>query len=56
MIYFAGFEPFAIRDHNRELLNEVSKLRLENRLRDSRQPRSGRLFALSFRRLLALPR
>jgi hypothetical protein len=29
MTYYAGFGPFAIRDHNEEMLREVSKLRLE---------------------------
>ena len=56
MNYFTTLELFVIRDHNEEVLGEVSKLRLEKRLRENRQPRSGRRFALSFRRMLALPR
>jgi hypothetical protein len=56
MTYFAGLEPFAIMAHNEELLREVSKLRLEKRLRDKRQPRSGRAFAFIFERVRPLPR
>jgi hypothetical protein len=56
MIYYAGFEPFAIKHHNEGVLKEVSKLRLEKRLRESRQPRSGRSFTLTFKGMLALKR
>jgi hypothetical protein len=56
MTYYAGFGPFTIRDTNEEVLREVSKLRLEKRLRETRQLRSGRSYALTFRRMLALPR
>ena len=56
MSYFAGLEPFAIRCHNQEILREVSKLRLEKRLRDQHQPRSGRAFTLIFKRLTPLLR
>jgi hypothetical protein len=52
MNYFADLQPSAIRDHNQELLREVSRLRLEKRLRDNRQPRSGRAFAVIFERLM----
>ena len=56
MTYFAGLEPFAIRAHNEEVLEEVSRLRLEKRLREDRQPRSGRPHAFIFKRLKPLPR
>jgi hypothetical protein len=56
MTYYTGFGPFAIRDHNEEMLREVRKLRLEKRLRRASQPRYGRRFALPFRRMLAQPR
>ena len=56
MTYYAGFAPLVIRDHNEEVLSEVIKLRLEKRLRETRQPRSDRRFALDFRRMRPLPR
>jgi hypothetical protein len=56
MTYYAGFAPFAIRDHNEEVLREVSKLRLEKRLREDRRPRPSWRFALAVRRMLPLPR
>jgi len=56
MTYYAGFGPFAIRDHNEEMLREVSKLRLEKRLRETRKPQSGQHFAYTLRRMLPLPR
>lgn len=56
MTYYAGFEPLGIRDHNEEVLREVSKLRLEKRLREAQEARSGRRFAIPFRRMLPLPR
>jgi hypothetical protein len=56
MSYFADLEAFVIRAHNQELINEVSKLRLEKHLRDNHQPRSGRAFAFIFERLRPLPR
>jgi hypothetical protein len=56
MTHDAGFGPFAIRDHNEEVLREVSKLRLEKRLRENRRPRPSRRLALAFRRVLLLPR
>ena len=56
MTYYAGFGPFAIRDHNEDVLREVRKLRLEKRLRESSRPRPGWRFALAFRRMLPLPR
>jgi hypothetical protein len=56
MSYFADLEPFAIRDHNQEVLREVRKLRLEKRLRDNRQPKSGRVGTFIFRKLMPLPR
>ena len=56
MTYGASFAPFAIRDHNEEVLREVSKLRLEKRLRETRQPQSGQHFAYTLRRMLPLPR
>jgi hypothetical protein len=52
MNYFADLQPTAIRDHNQELLREVSRLRLEKRLRDNRQPRSGGALAFAFERLM----
>ena len=56
MTYFTTLEPFTIRAHNQEVLREVRKLRLEKRLRETRQPRSDRRFALDFRRMRPLPR
>jgi hypothetical protein len=56
MSYFADLEPFVIRAHNQELINEVSKLRLEKHLRDNHRPRSGRAFAFIFERMKPLPR
>jgi hypothetical protein len=56
MIYYAGFELFTIRARNEEVLREVSKLRLEKRLREARQPQSGHHFAHTLRRMLPLPR
>jgi hypothetical protein len=56
MTYYAGFGPFAIRDHNEEVLREVSRLRLEKRLRENPRPRPSWRFALTFRRMSALPR
>jgi hypothetical protein len=56
MTYYAGFAPFAIRDHTEEVLREVRKLRLEKRLRENRRPRPSWRFALAFRRMLPLPR
>lgn len=56
MTYYAGFGPFAIRDHNEEVLREVRKLRLEKRLREDRRPRPSWRFVLAVRRMLPLPR
>jgi hypothetical protein len=56
MSYFADLEPFVIRAHNQELINEVSKLRLEKRLRENRRPRPSWRLARSFRRMKPLPR
>ena len=56
MSYFADLEPFVIRAHNQELINEVSKLRLEKRLWDNHHPRSGHAFAFIFERLMPQPR
>jgi hypothetical protein len=56
MTYYAGFAPFAIRDHSEEVLREVSRLRLEKRLRENRQPKSGRVGTFIFQRLMPLPR
>ena len=56
MTYLTDLQPFAIRSRNEEVLKEVSKLRLEKRLRDNRRPRSGRAYALIFERLMPLPR
>jgi hypothetical protein len=56
MTYYAGFEPFTVKDHNEEVFKEVSRLRLEKQLRENQQPRSGRAFALIFERLKPLPR
>lgn len=52
MSYFADLEPCVIRDHNEGLLREMSKLRLEKRLRDNRQSRSGRAYAFILKRLM----
>jgi hypothetical protein len=49
MTYLTDLQPFAIRSRNEEVLEEVSKQRLEKRLRDNRQPRSGRAYALILR-------
>jgi hypothetical protein len=56
MSYFADLEAFVIRAHNQELINEVSKLRLEKRLRENRRPRPSWRLARSFRRMKPLPR
>jgi hypothetical protein len=52
MTYCVGVEPFTLRDHNEEVLREVSKLRLEKRLREARQPQSGQHFVYTSRRML----
>ena len=52
MNYFADLQPFAISDHSQELHREVTKLRLEKRLRDSRLPSSRRAHAFIFKRLM----
>ena len=54
MTYYAGFGPFPNRDRNEEVLREVSKLRLEKRLRENRRPQAGWRF--TFIRMLPLPR
>jgi hypothetical protein len=56
MTHYADFAPFAIRDHNEEVLREVRKLRLEKLLRENRRPGPSRRFVLAFRRMLPLPR
>jgi hypothetical protein len=56
MMYYAGFDTLAIREHNEGVLKEVSRLILEKRLRDNCQPRSGRPFAFTLRRILPVPR
>ena len=56
MTYYADFGLFATRRHNEEVLREVSKLRLEKRLRKRCQPRSCRAYAFIFERLMPLPR
>jgi hypothetical protein len=56
MTYYAGFEPFTVKDRGEEVLREVSRLRLEKRLRENRQPRSGRVGTVIFQRLLPVPR
>jgi hypothetical protein len=56
MTYYAGFEPFTVKEHNEEVFREVSRLRLEKRLRDNRQPRSARVGTFIFQRLMSLPR
>ena len=56
MTYYAGFEHLTIRDHNEEVRREVSKLRLEKRLRETRQPQSGQHFPYTLWRMLPLPR
>jgi hypothetical protein len=56
MTYLTDLQPFAIRSRNEEVLKEVSKQRLEKRLRDNRQPRSGRAYVLIFERLMPQPR
>jgi hypothetical protein len=56
MMYYAGFDPLAIRGHNEGALTEVSRLLFEKRLRDNREPRSGRPFAFTLRRILPVPR
>lgn len=56
MTYYAGFAHFTVKNHNEEVLREVSRLRLEKRLRDNRQPKSGRVGTFIFQRLMPLPR
>jgi hypothetical protein len=56
MTYYAGFEPITVKDHGEEVLTEVSRLRLEKRLRENRQPRSGRVGTFIFQRLMPLLR
>ena len=56
MCYFAELESLAARGHTQELQREVSRLRLEKRLRDQRQPWSSRVFTFFFRQLMPLPR
>jgi hypothetical protein len=56
MTYCAGFGPFTITDQNEEVPKEVSKLRLETRLRETRQPKSGQDFACTSRGMRPLPR
>jgi hypothetical protein len=57
MYHYTQFDPSLIRERNEKTRTEASKLRFEKRLRETRQPRlSGRHFALTFRRILSLPR
>ncbi len=56
MTHLTDLQPFAIRSRNEEVLKEMSKLRLEKRLRDNRQPRPGRTYALIFQQVMPLPR
>jgi hypothetical protein len=56
MTYHAGFELFTLRNHNEEVLREVSKQRLEKRLQEARQPQPGQQFVHTLRRMLPLPR
>jgi hypothetical protein len=47
MTYYSGFEPYVTRERNEGIRREVQTLRLEKRLRQNGEPRSGtRLVAL----------
>jgi hypothetical protein len=45
MSHYPDLDAYHIRERNEGLLREVSILRLEKRLRENREPRSGRLAA-----------
>ncbi len=42
MNHYMDFDPYLIRERNEKLRREVSTYRLEKRLRQNREPRSGR--------------
>jgi hypothetical protein len=47
MTYYSGFEPYVTMERNEGIRREVQTLRLERRLRQNGEPRSGtRLVAL----------
>jgi hypothetical protein len=47
MNYFIGFDPYTIRQHNRQMRMETDSLRLQGQLRKNRKVRrSSRLFAV----------
>ena len=54
MIFYWEFEPFAVSQHNRDLLEEITRRRIEKRLREKRQPSPGGGSFL--RRMLTRPR
>ena len=56
MTYYAGFEPFAIRDHNEEVLREVRQAAPREAAAGEPPATASRRFALTFRRMLPLPR
>lgn len=56
MSYYPDFDPHFIREQNQGLRREVSTYRLEKRLRQNREPRSGRFVAFTSRGTLPLLR
>ncbi len=56
MSYYSDFDPYFIRERNEELRREVSTYRLEKRLRQNREPRSGRFVVFVSRATLPLLR
>jgi hypothetical protein len=56
MYHYMQFDPALIREGNEQMCTEVSKLRLEKRLREYREPKSGNPFTFIIRRGLHLLR
>jgi hypothetical protein len=56
MSYYPDFDPHFIRGRNEGLRQEVSTYRLEKRLRQNREPRSGRFVDFVSRSALPLLR
>ena len=56
MYHHMQLDPYLIRECNERMRAEVSKLRLEKRLRENRRPRPSWRFVLALRRMPPLPR
>ncbi len=56
MNHYMDFDPYMIRERNQQMQREVRSLRLEERLREEREPRSGRFVVFISRGTLPLLR